>query len=302
MTGITITDRDKLKRLTDEANISRSELGRLLEVSYKTVYRWLDKGIRPHPAQSRHIDELFKEYVDLSPLVEKLKTRSGEVIRMLKNDSGLRDKFFLEMTYNSNAIEGSRMTRRETEEAIKGKCVRGKELFEVMEAVNHDNALRYLLENISPKFRVTEEYILKIHSIVMYNFNDKLPGKYRTGYVNLTDTEVKLPSAQAVPVKMRQFVKGVNSYGRHPLKKIASDHYGFEAIHPFFDGNGRVGRLIMLTQLLSLSYPPALIQAEDREKYYLALAKGDMGQFGSIVQMICDAVIKGYNFIMKERR
>jgi Fic family protein len=299
MRKILIEDREKLRRLIDEAKLSRSEIARLVEVSYKTVYRWIDKRVKPHPAQSRHIDELFKEYVDLTGFVEKLRGGAGDPIKILRDNKDLQEEFFLEMTYNSNAIEGSRMTLKETKAAIKGEKVRGKELFEVLEAINHDNALKYLIETIRPNFKIDEGYILKLHSIVMYNFNDKLPGKYRTGYVNLTNTEVRLPSAQEVPAKMRALIKDINNYGRDIVRKAARDHYEFEAIHPFFDGNGRVGRLVMLTQLLSKGYPPILIQAEDRHKYYTALAKCDMGDYKNIVQMVCDGIIKGNNLLKR---
>ncbi|MBN3033777.1 MAG: Fic family protein [Candidatus Saganbacteria bacterium] len=296
MKKIIINDKDKLEKLIAEAGFSRSELAGRLATSYKTVYRWLDLAVKPRERQAREIDQLFKEYIDLSGLVEQIRKQVSDPIKYLKHHSAIREKFFLSMTYNSNGIEGSRMTLKETELAIEGKPVRGKELFEVLEAVNHHNALLYLLEEIKPNFKITEEYILKLHSIVMYNFNNKLPGKYRTAYVNLTNTEKKLPSAQEVPAKMRAFIKDVNNYrGGRSIKKIAEDHYEFEAIHPFFDGNGRVGRLIMLTQLLSRGYPPAVLTVEDRYKYYLALGKGDLGDFKNLTQMVCDSIIKGYN-------
>ena len=292
-----ISDQDKLKAIIKGSGLSRSDIARALEVGYKTVYRWIDKGIKPHPAHSRHIDELFKEHVDLTLVVERLKKGIRDPIQILRKDAVARDRFFLEMTYNSNAIEGSRMTLKETERAIHGKSVRGKELFEVLEAVNHDNALKYLLETVKPAFKIDEAYVLKLHGIVMYNFNDKLPGKYRTGFVNLTNAEVKLPSAQMVPIKMKELIRSLNTYGVSPVKKIALGHYELEAIHPFFDGNGRVGRLVMLTQLLAKGYPPALIKAEDRHAYYTALAKGGLGEFQSMVQMLCEGIIKGYGVI-----
>lgn len=297
MAKVIITDKEKLEKILKQTGMSRSQLARALEASYKTVYRWLDKGVKPHIAESRRIDELFKEHVDLRELVARLKGDLGDPIKILKKDKSLCERFFVEMTYNSNAIEGSRMTRKETERAIEGGRVKGKELFEVLEAVNHANALRFLLDVIKPNFKIDEEYILKLHSLVMYNFNDKLPGKYRTGFVNLTNTEKALPSAQMVPIKMKGLASKINTYGKVPIGKVANDHYEFEAIHPFFDGNGRVGRLILITQLLSKGYPPAIIQADDRHKYYFALGKGDMGEFSNMVQMICDSIIKGYNLI-----
>ena len=297
MAGYSISDREKLEKILKLTGVSRSELARRLEVGYKTVYRWLDKGVTPHPAQSNDIDQLFKEYVDLREVVLHLRKNVKDPIKILKTDREIKDKFLLEMTYHSNAIEGSRMSIEETEMAFEGKKVRGKELFEVLEAVNHKNALGFLLENIQPNFKIDEEYILKLHEIVMYNFNNRLPGKYRTGFVNLTNTEKSLPSAQEVPLKMGKLIKNINNYGKDPIGKIAQDHYEFEAIHPFFDGNGRVGRLIMITQLLSKGFAPAIIHIDDRHKYYMALGKADFGDYKNIVQMVCDSIIKGYELL-----
>ena len=297
MKKILFSDKEKIKMIIKESKMSRSELARQLEVTYREVYRWLDKGVIPQASQSRRIDEVFKELVDLRKQVIKLKEGFGDPISLLKKNQALRERFFLEMTYNSNAIEGSRMTRAETAAAFKGQNVRGREFFEILEAVNHKNALEFLLDEIRPNFKIDEAYILKLHSIVLYDFNDKLPGKYRTGFVNVTNTEKPLPAPEKVPLLMKKFSGGVNKYGKDVIGKIASDHYEFEEIHPFFDGNGRVGRLIMITQLLSKGFPPPIIQIDDRYKYYFALGKGDMGDFRHITQMLCDSIIKGYNLL-----
>lgn len=297
MKSLYLSDREKLEQILVVTGNCRSDVARRLEVDYKTVYRWLDQGVLPHPAQSRDIDQLFKEYVDLRGVVLELKKKIAEPIKLLKEHRPIRDKFLLEMTYNSNAIEGSRMSIQETENAFDGKKVAGKEFFEILEAVNHRNAMVFLLENIHPDFKIDEKYVLKLHEIIIYNFNNKLPGHYRTGHVNLTNTDKPLPSATDVPLKMGKFIKNVNNYGRDPIEKIARDHYEFEAIHPFFDGNGRVGRLIMITQLLSQGFPPAIIRIEDRYKYYTALGKGDYGDYQNIVQMVCDSILQGFELL-----
>lgn len=299
MKVVRLSDKEKLQRILKATGVSRSELARQLEVSYKAIYRWLDKGINPHPRQSKDIDQLFKKYIDLREIVLSLHKSIQDPIKLLRENKQLREEFFLEMTYNSNAIEGSRMTVKETELAFEGKKVRGKELFEVLEAVNHKNALEFLLENIKPNFKIGEQFVLKLHSIVMYNFNNKLPGKYRTGHVNLTNTEKELPSAQEVPLRMGKLLKNINNYGKDPIGKIALDHYEFEAIHPFFDGNGRVGRLILLTQTLSKGFAPAIIKVDDRYKYYMALGKADFDDYKNIIQMVCDSIIEGYNLFFQ---
>lgn len=291
------SDKEKLDKVLEATNISRAELARRLEVSYKTIYRWLDKGTKPHPAQSRDIDQLFKEYVDLRDMVVSLHKKIKDPIRILKENKTIKSAFLLKMTYHSNAIEGSRMTVKETKEAIDGKSVKGKDIFEVLEVVNHKNAMEFLLDKIKPNFKIDERYMLKLHEIVMYNFNNMLPGKYRTGHVNLINVEKPLPSAQDVPLKMGKLIKNINNYGKDPIGKIAHDHYEFEAIHPFFDGNGRVGRLLMITQLLSKGFAPAIIQIDNRYKYYAALEKADLGDYNNIIQMTCDSIIKGYELL-----
>ena len=295
------SDREKLSKIIEATGISRSALARRLEVDYKTIWRWLDNRVKPQRRQSNDIDQLFKEYVDLRRAVVNLKKNVKGPVGILKDNKKIRDEFILMMTYNSNAIEGSRMTIKETEEAIAGKTVKGRELFEVLEAVNHKNAMEFMLKEVCPGFKLDEKYILKLHEIVMYNFNNKLPGEYRTGYVNLTNTDVALPSAQDVPLKMSQLVKNINRYKNDPLGKIAKDHYDFEIIHPFFDGNGRVGRLAMITQLLSRGFAPSVIRMEDRYKYYMALEKCSHGEYNSIIQMVCDSIIIGYNLLIKRK-
>lgn len=294
---ICLSDKNKILKIIEATDISKSEFARRLDVNYKTVYRWIDLNILPQPRQSKNIDKLFKEYVDLRESVYELKKTSPNPLNVIKTDKKTRDKLFLEVTYNSNAMEGSRMTIKETENAFSGKLNKSKEFFEALQAVNHRNALEYVIDNVKPNFKITKEYILKLHEIVMYNFSNNLPGKYRNGPVNLKNNEKKLPNAQEVPFLMGKFINDVNVSKKDFIAKFAKDHCEFESIHPFSDGNGRVGRLILLTQLLSKGFPPSIIKVEDTHKYFMALNKGDLGDFGSMIQLLCETVMAGYTFL-----
>jgi Fic family protein len=295
-----ISDGDKLRWILRETGMTRARLARALDVGYLTLYRWLDKGVKPHRGKSQDIDELFKDAVDLRPVVYGLRKSLPNPLRLLQSNPAIREQFILRMTFHSNAIEGNRMTLQETAMAMEGKVVRGKEMFEMMEAINHKNAVLHMLQAVRPGFLVTEAYILKLHEIMLYNFNRHLPGKYRTGYVNLTNTEKTVPNAQLVPVKMSRLLKSINAYGKDPLGKAAADHFEFESIHPFFDGNGRVGRLLLATQLLSRGLAPAIIEVDDQMKYYTALGKADNGDLRNLTQMVCDAVLKGCALIQEK--
>ncbi|MCK4912488.1 MAG: Fic family protein [Candidatus Omnitrophica bacterium] len=289
--------REKIDKILEAIGISRSGLARRLEVSYKTVYRWLDKGVLPHRSKLREIDQLFKEYVDLKDIVLQLCQKSEDPIKLLKTNKKIRDKFTLDLTYHSNAIEGNHMTIGEVGIAFEGQGVRNKEASEALEATNHKKALEFLLGSIKPNFEINQDYILNLHKIIMDGLNYKLPGEYRTGGVNLTDAMKTLCSAQEVPLAMNKFIKNINSYQKDVISKIAHDHYEFEAIHPFFDGNGRVGRLIAITQSLSKGFAPVIIRVDDRNKYYLALGKADLGYYENMVGIIYESLIRGYELL-----
>lgn len=292
-----LTDKQKLLLILKETKTTPTKLARALDVSYRRLYSWIYENHHPQPRFAKDIDEFFKKHVDIRPIVLELRKIISNPLKKINGSDALKKRFLLEATFHSNAIEGSRMTLKETEMVLDGKIVKGKELFEMLEAVNHRNAAEYILGHVKPGFKITEDFIFKLHEMVMYNFGIKLPGRYRTGFVNLTNTEIVVPNAQQVPMEMSAWLSKVNAYGRDPLEHIAKTHHRFETIHPFFDGNGRVGRLIMNSQLLATGFAPAVVQVEDQYNYYLGLDLGHRGDFNNLTQLLCESVIKGYIMI-----
>lgn len=297
---LSLAPREKLQEVLRYLKPStKSELARALEVDYRQIHRWLDEGLKPSRAYEKEIDELFRRHVDLSPEVLKRVKPLRDPLAALRNNAKIREEFFVQMIYHSNAIEGNPMTVKDTRAVIHGQVVRGpnKDVAAHMEVVNHRNAIQHLLKTVERGFRITEQFILKLNALVISGFVDQKPGEYRDGYVNLTNTDVITPSAQEVPKRMKELVAGMSRPHANPIAKAALDHYHFEVIHPFFDGNGRTGRLILMAQLLSRGLPPSIIRLEDRYKYYTGLERCNLRENLPLINTVAEGVWTGYRLL-----
>lgn len=188
--------------------------------------------------------------------------------------SNLEDWFRVELTYASNAIEGNTLSRSETALVVeKGLTVRGKSLREHLEAVNHAEALDYLVSLAREGDRpIIKHDILALHSLILRRIDDENAGRFRSIQVRIAGAEVVLPGPLQVPTMMDDFISRLNApHGEHTATFAADAHLKFVGIHPFVDGNGRLGRLLMNLVLMRGGYPPALIRKEDREEYIGAI-------------------------------
>jgi Fic family protein len=200
----------------------------------------------------------------------------------------------LQATYHSNALEGNTLSMRETQVVIEnGITVGGKTLREHLEAVNHAQAFDLLIGLADVTMPITLETILLLHGSVMSSL---LPsaGEWRRVPVRILGASVAPPSAAQVPECMQQWVDwiGVDGEGQHydPITRAAIAHHGFEAVHPFEDGNGRVGRLLLGLMLMRAGYPPAVIRQDWRLAYLAALDAANANNHQPIVNVIARAV------------
>lgn len=284
--------------LKSVGGMTKSRLAKELETTYLNIHRWVknpDKLVK-NIQMNRDIDSLFKKYIDIRPFVLKIVKTGKNPLETLKSDLTVRERFFINMTYNSNAIEGNRMTERETELVFQDQKIKGK-VSDIIEIVNHRAAMVYMIDSIHGGFKITEDYILNLHEKIMHGFDSKLPGRYRTGYVNLTNTDVVVPNAQQVPLQMKKLLKNMNDYEMDVIGRVALSHHTFEVIHPFFDGNGRVGRLLMISQLLANGLPPAIVRYADRYNYYWALDQANVKEMQHIIQFVCNCILAGFNLL-----
>lgn len=215
----------------------------------------------------------------------------------------LRERFEIEMTYNSNAIEGNTLTLKETYWVIQqGITVKGKSLKDHLEAKNHKEALDFLYDLIDEKANhtISEHLIKTLHSLIIQEISKNIAGTYREKDVFITGTDHNPPSALDVPVKMQEFVKWAkDNYKKMNIIEYTSIvHHKFVHIHPFEDGNGRTGRLLMNVFLMQYGFPLVIIQKNDRQKYYRVLAKADQGDYKPLVRFIAQAVLRSLNIYL----
>lgn len=205
----------------------------------------------------------------------------------------LRDQFIIEWTYNSNAIEGNTLTLRETMLVLeRGITVKGKTLREHFEVTNHRAAIFELEKIIQLKEKISEESILKLHTHILDNIDDQYAGVYRRENVRILGARLIPPNPMKVPKLMKDFFHWLdeNSEKLSIIELAAVAHYKFVSIHPFIDGNGRTGRLFMNLLLMQHGYPPAVILATDRQKYYRVLNQANLGNLKPFVAFIAQSI------------
>ncbi|MDY4213127.1 MAG: Fic family protein [Eubacteriales bacterium] len=202
------------------------------------------------------IDKKKKELDGRRPLTD------GEVAR-------LNEEFIVEYTYNSNAIEGNTLTLRETDLVLRGLTIDQKPLKDHMEAVGHKEAFEYVSELVKDNVPVSENVIKQIHFLVLADKKDDR-GVYRRVPVRIMGAQHEPVQPYLIEPKMEQLLRDFKESSEHIVTKLARFHIEFEGIHPFIDGNGRTGRLLVNLELMKAGYPPIDIKFTDRITYYNA--------------------------------
>lgn len=179
----------------------------------------------------------------------------------------LQEEFLVEFTYNSNAIEGNTLTLRETALVLEGVTIDKKPLKDHLEAVGHRDAFLYVQQLVTDKVAISEKVIKDIHSLVLMDRPEDR-GVYRSIPVRIMGAYKEPPQPYLVPVQMEQLIHELAKDKRHPIERAALFHLNFEGVHPFIDGNGRTGRLVLNLMLMQNGYPPINVKFADRKRYY----------------------------------
>lgn len=172
-----------------------------------------------------------------------------------------------EMVYNSNAIENSTLTLEDTEDIlIRDIIKKDQDIREVYEAKNLAKVTEYLLDN--PNQGLSIELILHCHGILLTNIQDGWAGRFRRGKEWVRVGNHMGANPDFVSGLMNGLVQKYHQDDRYFLDKIAWFHAEFETIHPFPDGNERIGRVLINQQLMALGYPPIIIPNKGKQTDY----------------------------------
>ncbi len=195
---------------------------------------------------------------------------------ILENKEYLED-LITRSTYHSNAIEGSTLTYAETYAILYNDNsfkIEGKEPRELYEAINHKKALELVFENIKNNESFDERLIKKLNETI--NKDIKETKGYRTVQVFIRGSEHIPPAPEKIPNLMNYFVYNYNNDVQDIFIKVARYHIEFEKIHPFEDGNGRTGRILINYELIKNNIPPVVITKDDRVKYFEFIRNNDI--------------------------
>jgi Fic family protein len=233
-------------------------------------------------AELRDVEEAFARY--------QVENDAGGIL------SNSIEALRVELTYHSNAIEGSTLSLRETQLVLEGFSPPGsKPLREIYEARNHDRALR-MLEGWARERpgtgALSERDLLEVHGQVLADIDPESAGCFRSGRVLIKGTRFVPPGSHRFDELIPAMLGLAVAEGMPAALRAAELHYNLVAVHPFNDGNGRTARLLMNYHLLRHGYPFAIIEVGDRAEYLLALEEANEGRCGRFAAFVLGSVAR----------
>ena len=303
---------EKLRLIQKISGLTQGKIAKQLDVSFATLNSWINEKSLPRKKKQAAINELYSQYAGIKIIPDTLLQAKKEVIAIRSQkhpgvvkeilaNPDLHKQFVLSLTYNTNRIEGSTLTEDETAGILfENVSPPHRSLTEQLEAKNHQSALRYLFTWALDKNKISEGLVLKLHSILMNSIREDA-GAYRNHGVRILGAYVPTANYLKVPVLLKELIKNVNAPGKDIIAHVSEIHGRFEQIHPFSDGNGRIGRLLIQIMLLQKNFPPALILQEKKPLYIKYLNKFQMTGDSSLLQdFISDAVMSGFDVLERK--
>jgi len=303
----------KLQQIKRHSGKTQEELAKDLNTSFPTINSWINGKSQPRKKAVEKINSLYFEYLGNTSIKEEtLKRKSIKLqqlqkqfknpFSMLMSRKDIYDNFLLSLTYHTNGIEGSTFNEPDVKAVMfDDVTIPNKTVREHQEAKNHQGALGYMMRWIRDgNTIVNQEFIKHIHQILMNGILHNA-GEYRTHSVRILGSLVPTSNHLSIEKNMTKLIQEINSFKKESIDQvnhIAMIHAKFEQIHPFSDGNGRVGRLLM--NLLSLHYKmaPVIVRKEKKQAYYTYLEEAQARDNNiPLASFIFDGLFEGYKLL-----
>ena len=271
------------------------EQGRIAGVERKgNLYMIPEDAEQPIDARTYTKTSLKKSYIPILEQINSLK-KSLDSCRPLTPSEveAIKEVFLVEHTYNSNAIEGNTLTLQETALVLQGVTIDKKPLKDHLEAVGYKEAFQYI-EELAKQDKDLSEYDIKsIHNLVLADRPEDR-GTFRRVNVRIAGALTNPVQPYLIEPKIEELLNNYKVWSKtmHIVERVANFHLQFESIHPFIDGNGRTGRLIMNLQLIKEGLPAINIKFADRKKYYDAFDEySKTGSSDAMIKLVGEAVV-----------
>lgn len=225
------------------------------------------------PENAEKPERKNKKSKEPQTLLDRLKAEKAAAL-----SGGIYHKIQIELTYNSNHIEGSKLTHDQTRYIFETNTI-GTEnealnVDDIIETANHFKCIDMIIDTAT--YKLTEKFIKEIHFTLKSGTSDSRKDWFNVGEYKKLPNEVggkETSSPETVEQKIKDLLKSYNQKNEHTLEEIIDFHYRFETIHPFQDGNGRVGRLIMFKECLKNNIVPFIIDESLKMFYYRGLSE-----------------------------
>lgn len=269
---------DGLLKNLNEKNMTRSTLADKLGVSSRTIAK-IGRGEKI----AEHVIKRIAEYFECEPQELYREVSDNPLLQMLRDEKsigmtgGIYHELQVRMTYNSNHIEGSKLSEAQTRMIYETYTVDvggGIPVDDILETVQHFRAIDYVID--AAEEPLTEDIIKELHRILKQNTKDSTLSWFAVGDYKKRANVVgghETTKPKDVPARMKGLLSEYESISNVNIEDIIRFHYEFESIHPFQDGNGRVGRLIALKECLRYRIVPFIIEDSKKNYYYRGLSQ-----------------------------
>lgn len=303
---------EKLKFIKDFSGLTQEKLAQKFGVSFATLNSWINDKSSPRQKNYKTIDELYLKYTGQTIVPKNIleakkqillakKKQYKDVLKIIMENPDIYESFILALTYHTNRIEGNSLTEQETSSILfENKSLPGKNFIEQLEAKNHQTALIYLFDYILKKKKIDEKFILKMHGMLMNGIRQDA-GTYRRQGVRILGSNIATANYLKIPILIKKLVRDISLNKKDFIKQVSLIHSRFEKIHPFSDGNGRIGRLLLHAMLLRKNFSPAIIDQKDRSLYIKYLNKHQKEEDSTLLEkFLCEAVLRGFQIIERK--